>query len=66
MSSTTLYIQSDEREKPTVKNTLFNKALIQILGRNKNLYRQEKAKGIQYHQMSFTANDEGALQQMMK
>ena len=34
----------DEREKPTTKNTLPSKALVQIWQRNRKLYTQAKAK----------------------
>ena len=50
---------SDEREKPTTKNTLLSKVLIQIPQRNQKLCRQAKAKRIQHHQTSFTTNAKG-------
>ena len=53
------YISSDEREKPTTKNTLPSKALIQIRQRNQKLYRQAKAKKIHHHQTSSTTNTKG-------
>ena len=46
-------------EKPTTKNTLPSKALIQIGWRNQKLYRQAKAKRIQHNQTSFTTNAKG-------
>ena len=46
-------------EEPTTKITLPGKNLIQIQGRNQNLYRQAKAKRIQHHQTSSTTNAKG-------
>ena len=53
------HISSDEREKPTTKITLLSEDHIQIRWRNQKLYRQAKAKRIQHHQTSFTANAKG-------
>ena len=53
------YIYSDEREEPTIKNTLSSKTLPQIWWRNQKLSRQAKVKRIQHHQTSFTANTKG-------
>ena len=49
------YFLSDEREKPTTKNTLSSKTLLQIWW-NQKLSRQAKVKRIQHHQTSFTTN----------
>ena len=46
-------------EEPTTKITLPGKDLIQIQWRNLKLYRQAKAKRIQYHQISSTTNAKG-------
>ena len=46
-------------EKPTTKNTLPNKDLIQIHCRKQKHCRQAKAKRIQHHQTSFTTNAKG-------
>ena len=48
-----------KRKKPTTKNTLPSKALIQIRQRNQKFYRQAKAKRIQHHQTIFTTNPKG-------
>ena len=53
------YISSDESEKPTTKNTLTSKVLIQIRQRNQKLYRQAESKRIQHHQTSLTTNAKG-------
>ena len=53
------YILSNEREKPTTKNTLPSKALIQIWQKNQKLYRQAISKRIQHHQISFIINAKG-------
>ena len=53
------YIQSDEREEPTTKNTLPSMTLLQIWWRNQKLSRQAKVKRIQHHQTSFTTNAKG-------
>jgi len=53
------YIWSDERGKPTTKNILHSKTLIQIQGKNQKLHRQAKAKRIQHHQTSITTNAKG-------
>ena len=50
------YIQSDEREEPTIKNILPSKILLQIWWRNQKLSRQAEVKRIQHHQTSFTTN----------
>ena len=42
-------------KKPSTKNTLPSKALIQICWRNQKLYRQVTGKRFQHHQTSFTA-----------
>ena len=46
-------------KKPSTKNTLPSKALIQICWRNQQLYRQSKTKRCQHHQTSFTTNVKG-------
>ena len=53
------YIESDEREKPTTKDTLPSKTLLQIWWRNQKFSRQAKVKRIQYHQRSFTTKAKG-------
>ena len=53
------YIQSDEREEPTTKDTLSRKTLLQIWWGNQELSRQAKVKRIQHHQSSFTTNAKG-------
>ena len=45
--------------KPTTKNTVPNKALVQNQWRNQKFYRRAKAKTIQYNQTSFTTNPKG-------
>ena len=42
----TIKTQLNTKKKPTTKNTLPSKALIQIQWRNKKLYRQARAKRI--------------------
>ena len=37
-------VLSDEKEKPTTKNTLLSKHIIQIWGRNQKLFKQAKVK----------------------
>ena len=46
-------------KKPTTKNTLPSKVLIQIWWRNQKLYREAKAETIEHHQTSFTTNAKG-------
>ena len=53
------HISIDEREKTTAKITLSRKDFIQIGKRNKKLYRQAKADGIQHHQTSSPTNAKG-------
>ena len=48
------YIKCDEREEPTIKNTLPSKTLFQIWWRNQKPSRWAKVKRIQHHQTSFT------------
>ena len=43
------YIYRDESKIPTVKHTLLSKAIIQIWRRDKEFYRQAKAKSAQQH-----------------
>ena len=54
------YILSNERGKPTTKNTLPRKALIQIWQKDQKLYRQAIPKWIQHHQISFIINAKGS------
>ena len=53
------YISSDERGKPTTKNTLPSKKLTHIWWRNQKFSRQAKVKRIQHHQTSLTTNAKG-------
>ena len=46
-------------KKPTTKNTLPRKTLIQTQQRNQKLHRQTKAKRIQHHQTNFAINAKG-------
>ena len=48
------FIKCDEREEPTIKNTLPSKTLFQIWWRNQKPSRWAKVKRIQHHQTSFT------------
>ena len=52
-------MKSDEREKPTSKNTLPGNAFIQISWRQEKFYRQAKAKIFQHHQTVFTRTVKG-------
>ena len=47
------------QEKPTTKNTLPSKPLLQTWWRNQKLSREAKVKRIQHHQTSFTTNVKG-------
>ena len=47
------------KKKPTTKNTLPSKVLIQIRWRNQKFFREAKAQRIQHHQTSFTTNAKG-------
>ena len=53
------YIESDEREEPTTKDTPPSKTLLQVWWRNQKFSRQAKVKRIQYHQSSFTTKAKG-------
>ena len=48
-------------EKSTTKITVPSKDLIQILWRNKKLFRQVKFKRTHYHQTRFTTNVKGVI-----
>ena len=54
------HTESNEREKPTTKNTIPSKNLNQIRRRNQKLYRQAKAERIQHHQTSSSTNAKGS------
>ena len=43
------YIQSDKRKKPSTKNTLPRKAILQIGKKDEELSRQAKVKRVQHH-----------------
>lgn len=53
------YIQSDKRKKPSTKNTLPRKAILQIGRKDEELSRQARAKRVQHHYKSFTRNTKG-------
>ena len=49
------------RKKPTTKNTVPGKTIIQIQRRYKEFCRQTKAKTVQHHQTSFTRDAKGTF-----
>ena len=48
-----------KKGKPTMKNTLPGKAIIQIWRRYQEFYRQAKAKRVQHQETNFTRNVKG-------